>query len=77
MREEPAPQAKQSRAVPILLGSEVRRSRPALVMVALMAVEANWWSASRGALSHGKLPPRVKARFQEPWAEAKPEVQLL
>jgi hypothetical protein len=42
MPEELPPRAKRSsRAVPILLESRVRRSRLALVMVALMALEAN------------------------------------
>jgi hypothetical protein len=59
------------------LESRVRRSRPALVMFALMALEANWWSVPRGPLSDERFAPGVKARFQEPWAEARPEVQLL
>ncbi|MBV8134180.1 MAG: hypothetical protein JO121_00865 [Deltaproteobacteria bacterium] len=65
------------RAVPILSELEARRSRPALVMVALMALEANWWSVPRGPLTQGELRPQVNARHQEPRAaEARPEVQL-
>lgn len=70
--------AKQSpRALPPIPSEwEARHSRPALVMVPLMASEADWWSVPHGPLMDGELPPRAKTRLQEPWVAARPEVLL-
>jgi hypothetical protein len=78
MYEELPPQAKQSPlAPPIPSEWEVGRSRAALVMVLPTALEANWRWYPHPHLMHVELPPRVKTRLLEPWAEARPEVQLL
>jgi hypothetical protein len=74
--EEFPQRAKQSpRALSIPSKWEARHSRPAPVMVAPTASEADWWSVPHGPLMDGELPPRAKTQLQEPWVAARPEVR--
>jgi len=80
---EPLPRAEvlsrvklSPRALPIPSGAEVDCSRPVPATIPPMALEANWWWVPREPLLHEELPPRAMAPFQEPWAEARPRVQL-
>jgi hypothetical protein len=52
--------AKQSRRLPIPSKWEVRHSRPAPVMIAPTASEANWWWVPRGLLTGEEVPQRAK-----------------
>jgi hypothetical protein len=52
--------AKRSRRLPIPSEQEVDCSRPAPVMIALTASEANWWWVPRGLLLGEEVPQRAK-----------------